>query len=313
LDSMEAPFFTVFTPTYNRRHTLSGVYNSLKAQTCQDFEWAIVDDGSSDGTAELVQEWQSAAPFPIRYAYQQNSGKHVAWNRGVNMARGEMFVILDSDDTCVPHALERFREAWLEIPEADRGRYSTVTALCAHPAGRMVGSAFPAAVVDAHTAVAQITIRGRGERWGMNRTDLLRRYLFPVYEGERFIPEAIVWNRLARGYSTRFVNEPLRIYEPRIDGLSATMLRIRVCSPQGTAITYRELAELDLPLALRARAAVNCVRFSRHAHQSPIMSVTTLGTAVWLALAWPAGVAMYLRDRSRLCGTHTSTVRRVSS
>src|SRR6476619_6982250 len=84
--------FTVFTPTYNRARTLDRVYTSLKNQTFRDFEWIIVDDGSSDETSNLVQAWQQEAGFPVRYVYQPNLGKHVAFNRGVAEARGELFL-----------------------------------------------------------------------------------------------------------------------------------------------------------------------------------------------------------------------------
>ena len=94
----ESYTFTVFTPTYNRAATLARVYESLQRQTFTDFEWIIVDDGSTDETAELVQQWRSESSFPIRYIWQPNQGKHVAFNRGVELARGELFLPHDSDD-----------------------------------------------------------------------------------------------------------------------------------------------------------------------------------------------------------------------
>ena len=137
------PLFTVFTPTYNRAATLPRVYASLAAQTCRDFEWLVVDDGSTDGTAALVEGWRRAAPFPLRYLRQANAGKHVAHNRGVAAARGALFLTLDSDDACVPEALARFRHHWEAIPAAARGGFSAVTALCVDPAGQLLGPPFP--------------------------------------------------------------------------------------------------------------------------------------------------------------------------
>ena len=86
--------FTVCTPTFNRAHTLDRVYDSLMAQTFKDFEWVIIDDGSSDRTKELVSEWQSEAPFPIRYEFQKNQGKHIAVNLGAQLAAGELFLVV---------------------------------------------------------------------------------------------------------------------------------------------------------------------------------------------------------------------------
>lgn len=98
------PLFTVFTPTYNRAHLLHRVYESLKKQTCKDFEWLIVDDGSTDATGDLIAAWQqeSLTDFPIRYIWQDNGHKKSAFNRGVKEAHGELFVPWDSDDVSSP-------------------------------------------------------------------------------------------------------------------------------------------------------------------------------------------------------------------
>src|SRR5216684_1317229 len=113
--------FTVFTPTFNRSLTLSRVYESLRLQTFRDFEWLIVDDGSTDGTKGLVEKWQAESAFAIRYIYQENQGKPAAFNHGVQEARGELFLTLDSDDACVPQALERLKCHWDGISPTEKG------------------------------------------------------------------------------------------------------------------------------------------------------------------------------------------------
>ena len=102
-------------PDIHRRDRLPRVYESLKAQTFRGFEWLIVDDGSTDGTGELVKAWQAAADFPIRYFYQPNRGKHIGFNRSVVEAQGELLLSFDSDDSCAPNALERFKSHWDSI------------------------------------------------------------------------------------------------------------------------------------------------------------------------------------------------------
>src|SRR5216684_6062284 len=140
--------FTVFTPTFNRSLTLSRVYESLRLQTFRDFEWLIVDDGSTDGTGELVEKWQTESGFPIRYIYQENQGKATAFNRGVREAQGELFLTLDSDDACVMQALERFKYHWDKIPPNQRDKFSAITVLCQDQKGRLVGDRFPRDVLD---------------------------------------------------------------------------------------------------------------------------------------------------------------------
>src|SRR5579872_2682653 len=141
-----AYLFTVFTPTYNRASTLPRVYESLKAQTFRGFEWLIVDDGSTDSTREIVEKWQ--AEFPIRYIYQRNQGKPAAYNRAVAEARGELFLFIDSDDACLPEALERLKYHWDGIPAGERGKFSAVTALCKDQHDCLCGEKFPCDVLD---------------------------------------------------------------------------------------------------------------------------------------------------------------------
>src|SRR5258708_17921278 len=140
--------FTVFTPTFNRSQTLSRVYESLRLQTFRDFEWLIVDDGSTDGTKELVERWQTVSGFPIRYIYQENQGKPAAFNHGVQEARGELFLTLDSDDACVPHALERLKYHWDGIPTAEKDKFSAVNSECRGQSWRLVCGTNPSRRFD---------------------------------------------------------------------------------------------------------------------------------------------------------------------
>ncbi|MBQ7385547.1 MAG: glycosyltransferase family 2 protein [Ruminococcus sp.] len=78
---------TVFTPTYNRAYIISNLYNSIKKQTFKNFEWLVVDDGSTDNTEDLFKKWQHEDnDFVIRYYKTVNGGKHRAINRALNLA-----------------------------------------------------------------------------------------------------------------------------------------------------------------------------------------------------------------------------------
>jgi len=203
--------FTVFTPTYNRGHTLPRVYESLRAQTFRAFEWLIVDDGSTDGTAELAATWKNQAPFPVRYFFHENAGKHVAFNRGVREAWGELFLGVDSDDALVPEALERFLFHWNAIPSAQRAQFSAVTALCKDQHGNRIGTRFPFDPTDSDSLEMQYRYKDKGDKCGFQRTEVLRRFPFPEMPGCAFMPESIVWHKIAKEYHARFVNEELQI------------------------------------------------------------------------------------------------------
>lgn len=297
--------FTVFTPTYNRAHTLHRVYESLSAQTFRDFEWLICDDGSTDGTRELVGRWAREAAFPIRYVSQAHGGKHVAFNRAVREARGRLFLGLDSDDACVANALERFDHHWNAIPAPARNRFSGVTGLCRDQHGTLVGDRFPSDPTDSDSLEIRYRFRVRGEKWGFQRTAVLRRFPFPVRDGEKHVPPSTVWRAIARHYRTRYVNEVLRIYyvAERPDQLSALGSRIRLAKE--LAVWYRHVLDHELdwfavaPLRF-VGSAMNYVRFSLHAESGlgdAIRGVQRRPARLLTLLAAPIGFAVYVRDR----------------
>jgi len=298
--------FTVFTPVYNRAHILHRVYNSLKAQTFRDFEWLVVDDGSTDNSVELVRKWkeeQELAPegaFPVRIIEKKNGGKHTASNIAVEKARGRFFLTFDSDDSCVPEALERFVYHWNSIPESEKPRFSAVTVLCMRPDGTIEGSRFPESPLDSNSVESHAYYKVSGEKWGFQRTDLMRQFPFPEYLGERFIPESVVWNRIAQQYKTRYVNEALRIYYPEDDSLSSSVLAIRVKSPRGTALMYNELSGNTIPVIMRMKAVINYIRFSFHG-KNGLSSIVHEALRPMIAfLLSPVGYIFYLRDTVKM-------------
>jgi glycosyltransferase involved in cell wall biosynthesis len=292
--------FTVFTPTFNRSELLARVYDSLRAQTFRDFEWLIVDDGSTDDTAGRVRAWQQDEPFPIRYFRQENQGKHRAYNRAIERANGELFTVLDSDDTIVPTALERLLHHWRSIPPGDRRQFSGVTCLCADPQGNVVGRPFPRDVLDCRHYEAEARFRAIGEKWGFHRTAILREFPFPEIAGERLCPDALVWNRIATKYHVRHVNEALRVYHPLANGLAAAWTPGLIRSPRLARLFYQEYLGLDVPLWWKCRRAVNYVRYSLHAGVRPA-EIGSAAPALAAVAALP-GWALYLSDRLRRAG-----------
>jgi glycosyltransferase involved in cell wall biosynthesis len=203
------PTFTVFTATYNRAATLPRLWRSLTDQTFRDFEWVVVDDGSTDGTAELVAGWVSQSAFPIRYFYQERGHKKTAFNTGVREAKGYLLATLDSDDEYKCKALERFWWHWNNIPRYKREQFTGVTGLCAYPHGGIVGSRFR---TENHLDSDNIEIHRRwkvtGDKCGCQRVDILRKFPFPE-DVSGFVPEGVVWAQIATQYKTRYINEVL--------------------------------------------------------------------------------------------------------
>lgn len=212
---------SVFTPAYNRAYILPVLYQSLKRQTCNDFEWIIVDDGSTDDTEKLVCSWQKEAKdFIINYQKQSNGGKHTAINYGVTLARGEWFFIVDSDDHLLRDAIEKINK-WtsVDLPKEIAGVSGTK---CYSNRCTIGGNVkFSGEYLDCKN-----TERRKygllGDKAEVYRTNILKKYPFPVFEGERFLSECAVWDKIAlEGYKIRWYNEPLTVCEYLNDGLTA--------------------------------------------------------------------------------------------
>lgn len=303
--------FTVFTPTFNRAATIHRPYESLRAQTFRDFEWLVIDDGSTDGTRAVVEQWQREADFPIRYIWQENRGKAGAHNRAIEEARGRFFLPLDDDDACLPQAMERLYYRWNTIPYPQQGCFSGVTGLCVDQHGARIGDPFPHDVFDSDAL--EITYRSRvaGEKWGFMRTEILRAFPFPIPDGYHgYVPEGIVWSRIARRYRTRFVNDVLRTFyvgHDSVSRLSRSRLSHMQRNAQGLALQKRLTLNEQIdyvrfaPLEF-ARCAVHYVRFSLHSGQPVTRQwhhLTNWRARGLFLLSLPAGYVAWQRDKRR--------------
>ena len=232
---------TVFTPTYNRAYILGDLYHSLQRQTCMDFEWLIVDDGSADDTKALVASWQGEEnPFPIRYVYQENGGKCRAINRGLKEGDGRLFFTVDSDDYLTDDAIEKVIRWDGELPRdghfcgyvGNRGITPTQTPNRLFPGGYLDGTA-----LDRYDQVD-------GERAFVFYTEIHRKYLYPEFPGEKFLTEAVTWDLMAHdGYKMRFYNDIIWIWEYKDDGLTRAGYRVFLENPQGTGLFFRQKTE----------------------------------------------------------------------
>lgn len=232
---------TVFTPTYNRAYILGNLYHSLQRQTCMDFEWLIVDDGSADDTKALVASWQGEEnPFPIRYVYQENGGKCRAINRGLKEADGRLFFTVDSDDYLTDDAIEKVIRWDGELPRD--GHFCGYAGNMGTALGVTTNRLFPGDYLDG-TALDRYD-RVDGERAFVFYTEIHRKYLYPEFPGEKFLTEAVTWDSMAHdGYKMRFYNDIIRIWEYKDDGLTRAGYRVFLENPQGTGLFFRQKAE----------------------------------------------------------------------
>lgn len=243
---------TLFTPTYNRAYILDRLYRSVQRQTYRNFEWLIIDDGSTDNTEELVNGWIGEGnDFPIRYYKQPNGGKCRAINRGLDLARGELFFTMDSDDYLTDNALERV--VYWESTIADKPMFMGVVG------NRGTSETYsPNRPLGAPYRDCNVFVRYRqytkdvvdGEHAGVWYTELHRKYKYPEFEGENFLTPCVSWNRMANdGYQVRIFDEIIWVCKYLPDGLTMQGNMRNIKNPRGYALAFREKAEfLHYPL-----------------------------------------------------------------
>ncbi|MBQ3828152.1 MAG: glycosyltransferase, partial [Prevotella sp.] len=195
----------------------------------------------------------------IRYLYQKNGGKHRAINRGVKEARGELFLILDSDDTLPPDSLELINLYYQQIK--DDASFGGVCGYMAHHDGTVIGHGCDVPVLDTNSIDLRYKYHVAGDMLEVFRTTVMREIPFPDIEGEKFVPEALVWNRIACKYKLRVFHEVVYYRDYLDGGLTDKIVKIRMKSPIASMMTYAELNSYDIPFMSKVKAAINYWRF----------------------------------------------------
>lgn len=232
---------SIVTPTYNRSSLLKRLYQSLKAQSCHDFEWIVIDDGSTDGTRSVINRFIFENILNITHLQQENSGKHVALNTAIKHCRGQWIFVVDSDDMLTPDAISVLYRHILQIK--DNQRFCGISAAKMLSDNKIIGRQPKLPITDMAFFEFYHRRSYTGDRALVFRTDLLHRNPFPVFENEKFLPEGIVWETISRDKLVRFINEPIYICEYRSDGLSAGYHSLMVANPVGNALYYKILSE----------------------------------------------------------------------
>jgi glycosyltransferase involved in cell wall biosynthesis len=285
---------TIFTPAYNRAYTLGRLYESLCRQTCNDFEWLVVDDGSTDNTEQLIDDLIAEHKIPIRYIHKENGGKHTAINIGVKEARGELFFIVDSDDYLTDDAIE-----WITINSKEILRDKSFAGISGRDitiSGISVGK-FQQDVIDATALEIRNRYHVTGDLSEIFKTSVLRLFPFPEFEGERFSPEALVWNRIASaGYKLRYYNKGIYVCEYLEDGLTAAITKVRIKSPKATSLYYAEYFSMKLPLLEKLKTAINFWRFAPY-YNHLSFSQKLRSISFWTILFYPIAISLYIKDK----------------
>ena len=291
---------TILTPTFNRAHLLPRLFESLTHQTDFNFEWLVMDDGSTDGTSDLFAgKTFLSAPFPIRYYQQENGGKHCALNAGVKQAKGDFIFIADSDDWLLPQSVAIVGLHTSAI--ADDNTFAGVAGLDVFDDERIVGTGLPQDIIDCNAMDIRYRYHVDGDLKEVFKTTVLQEFPFPEIQDEKFCPEQLVWFRIAQKYKLRYFNTPIYVAEYQPNGITASIIRVRMLAPQATCMMYAEMLAYKIPFKEKIKAAINFWRFKACA-PSRVMITALKGGWRWCYLI---GMLLHWRDKKQL-GTSSS-------
>jgi glycosyltransferase involved in cell wall biosynthesis len=214
---------TVFTPTYNRAFTLHKCYESLKRQSCKDFIWLIIDDGSTDNTKELVEGWIHSNDFQIRYFYQENQGMHGAHNSAYELIDTELNMCIDSDDYLADNSVEKIVTFWKKFGSE---KYAGIVGLDATPDGKVIGTKIPDDIKESTLSNLYSKHKVKGDKKLVYRSELIKRIPpYPLFPGEKYCPLSYKYILIDQHYSLLVMNEILCHVEYLPDGSSMNIIK----------------------------------------------------------------------------------------
>ena len=241
---------TVLTQTYNRGYIIKKLYRSLLQQTDKNFEWIVIDDGSEDDTENIFQKILEKKKLNLKYFKKKNGGKHTALNIGIEKAKGEMLIIVDSDDYLMENAIKRIREESKKI--LDKKEIAGVSFRKIRISDNKIIGSTPLKYeyLDINSIDYRYKYKVSGDLAECFKLKILKEFLFPIYSGEKFVPEALVWNRIASNYKMRFFNnEGLYMCEYLSDGYSQQFNQLRKQNPKAYKQYYKEeIFNLKIPI-----------------------------------------------------------------
>lgn len=285
---------TVLTPTFNREGVLRSLWDSLQKQTVKDFEWLVVDDGSTDGTKNLITQLQEKSDFPIRYIYKSNGGKHTALNVGIQTICSELTFIVDSDDCVTDDAVESI----LKIHKKYRSQNNICgyAFLRAFPDGKVNGKKF-----DVNEKIGSyIDVRVNGDDTGADKAEVfkthcLKEFPFPEYPNEKFLGEDLVWVRMARKYEMVHINKAIYVGNYLEDGLTNNRRKHNIASPVGCMHRAEEFMESDLKTRYRIKGGLQYIVYGRFAGVKIVDLIRKSRHKVLATVCTPGGLFLHSR------------------
>ncbi|MGD7044452.1 glycosyltransferase family 2 protein [Jeotgalibacillus proteolyticus] len=281
---------TIFTPSYNRAYCLNQCYESLTNQSNKDFIWLIIDDGSTDFTKELVDEWIKEEKIEIQYHFQENQGMHGAHNTAYDLIATELNVCIDSDDWMPADAVEKILGCWEKFGSDE---VSGLVGLDSFQDGKVIGTPLPSHLKQSTLFDLYARHGVKGDKKLVYRSDLTKRHPYPLFEGEKYVGLAYKYYLLDQDFELLILNEVICTVEYLPDGSSRNMFNQYVKNPLGFAFYRRELMKLPfVSAAFKFRQAIHYVSSSMMSRNKDFLKESP--DPVLTILAIPLGALLYL-------------------
>lgn len=292
----ERCLLTIFTPVYNRAHTIGRTYESLCRQTCKDFEWLVIDDGSSDNTRELIERWKAENKIAIRYIYQENQGMHGAHNTAYKNIYTELNTCIDSDDWMPDDAVEKIVSFWEKNGSVDA---AGIIGLDATEGGNIIGDKFPEDLKETTLRGYYENLKGTGDKKLVYRTSVIRSVPeYPLFEGEKYVGLIYKYYLVDEQYPLLVSNDVYVIVDYQDDGSSRGMWRQYWNNPQGFAF----LRKFDMQQThSMKRKIIDNIHFVSHSIRSGNWQFLQESPMKWLTvLSILPGLLLYLINRHKV-------------
>lgn len=283
---------TILTPTYNRADLLNNLYESLRQQTCYNFEWLVIDDGSEDDTRKYIKSLPEG-PFPIRYYYKENGGKCRAINYAHDKIKGKYVFFVDSDDVLTANAVEVILKDWQRY--AQESNIAVLSYKKVGQDGRSISETVRGADYyiddDIHYRVNQSV---GGDRAETLRTAILRQYRFPEFSHEKFMSEGWLWNNIAKKYKTVYRMYTVYICEYLEGGLTKTGHALRMQSPQGMMENCKSFFQPDTCIKIQLKEMLLYCVYALCSPNKLLDDIKNSGRSWRIAIMMPLGFGLYL-------------------
>lgn len=283
---------TVFTPLYNRAKSIYKVYESLCQQSCYDFEWLVINDGSTDNSDiimnEILQNHNSS--FPISYFYQENKGLTRTINKALELAKGILLFRLDSDDYALSDAIQNISDCYSLI--IDDNSLCSITFLSQRCNGQVNGIHPFSEITRSNFAEYRDKYRAKGDRAEVMKIDVYKNFKYPEIFGEKFCPEGVVWNRLAMQYDTLYIPKAIYVKGDYDDSITANVYQCLRRNAKGVTLYYKEIV-INSHFTFRYRF-INAIKFYRYAFYAKVPLFKEI--PICMTVAFPIALIVIARD-----------------